>query len=182
MSALRTALLVSALLLAACSPKFDWREMPAADGAVRVTFPARPQTDTRDVDVAGHTMPLTFSVAEVDTSVFAVGYAKLPEAVLADPAELAKVADGFEEVLRANLRGTLKERREVSLKQASGDSRKVFRAVQLEVHGAVAESPAWLLGRVYVIGNTLIEVVALGPESALPRDVAETFVQSVRAD
>lgn len=170
------------VLLAACSPKYDWREMPAADNAIRVTFPAKPQADTRDVEVAGHTLPLTFNVAQVDSTVFAVGHAKLPAAVLDNPAELAKVADAFEEVLLANLKGTLAGRREVKLKQAPGDARKLFRALEIEVHGAVAMSPSWLLGRVYVLGDSLIEVVALGPEDQLTPDVAKTFMDSVRAD
>ncbi|MDX3906310.1 MAG: hypothetical protein QHC78_11530 [Pigmentiphaga sp.] len=169
-------------LLAACSPKYNWREMPAADGAIRVTFPARPQSDRRDVDIAGHTLPLAFDIAPIDTSIFAVGHVVLPEAIMADPQELAKVADAFEEVLRANLRGTLSHRKDVTLKQASADPRKLARAVELEVHGTVANTPSWLLGRVYLLGNHLIEVVALGREDELPRDAAETFVQSARAD
>ena len=178
----RFLLPVALVLLAACSPKYNWREMPAADDAIRVSFPARPTADTRDVEVAGYTLPLTFNIAPVDSSVFAVGHAKLPDAVLNDPVELAKVADAFEEVLRANLKGTLAGRREVKLKQAPNDTRKLFRAVEIEVHGAVGTSPAWLLGRVYVLGNSLIEVVALGPESELTTDVAKTFMDSVRAD
>lgn len=168
--------------LAACSPKFDWREMPTAEGAVRVTFPARPRPDRREVDIAGHTLPLTFDIAPVDSSIFAVGYIVLPDSIMNDPAELARVADAFEDVLRANLRGTLTYRREVSLKQVPSDTRKVLRAVELEVHGTAANMPSWMLGRVYVLGNHLIEVVALGREDELPREAAETFVQSVRAD
>ncbi len=183
MRALHTAVLVLMLtLLAACSPKFNWREMPAADGAVTVTFPAKPKADQRDVDVAGHKMRLAFSIAQVDSSVFAVGHAQLAPEVLADPAELAKVADAFEEVLRANLRGTLHHRTDVVLKQVPADTRKLFRAVELEVHGEVAGEPSWLLGRVFVLGNSLIEVVALGREAELPRSEAELFVKSVRAD
>lgn len=169
-------------LLAACSPKYDWREMPAADNAIRVTFPARPQADTRQVDVAGHALPLTFNIAQVDSSVFAVGHAPLPPDVLNDPQELARVGDAFEDVLRANLQGTLTSRRDVALKQAPGDTRKLVRAAELEVHGSAANAPSWLLGRVYVLGNSLIEVIALGPESELTPDVARTFVESVRAD
>lgn len=168
--------------LAACSPKYDWREMPAADGAVRVTFPAKPRPDARDVVVAGHTLPLVFEIAPVDSSIFAVGHVVLPEAILADPAELAKVADAFEEVLRANLQGTLSQRKDVRLKQARSDTRKLSRAVELEIHGTVAATPSWLLGRVYLLGDRLIEVVAVGREDELPREVAENFMQSVRAD
>jgi hypothetical protein len=183
MPSIRHACLVFALMLAAgCTPKFDWREMPAANGAVRVTFPAKPKTATNEVDVAGHTLPLSFTVAEVDNSVFAVGYAKLPDAVLNDPAELAKLADAFEGVLQANLGGTIKTRKEIGLKQLPSDNRKLRRGTELEVHGHVGDTPSWLLGRVYVLGNMMIEVVAEGRESELPAEMAQTFVQSVRAD
>ena len=181
-SPVRACLVLLLAMLAACSPKYNWREMPAADGAIRVTFPARPKPDQRDVDIAGHTLPLAFDIAPVETSIFAVGRVTLPEAILADPAELAKGADAFERVLLANLRGTLTYRKEITLRQAPADTRKLGRAVELEVHGMVANTPSWLLGRVYLLGNQLIEVVALGREDELDRDSAQTFVQSVRAD
>jgi hypothetical protein len=178
----RFVLLLLLALLAACSPKFDWRQMPAADNAVQVMFPARPHTDTHDVKVAGHVLPLTFTMADVDSSIFAVGYAKLPDEVVNDPAELGRVADAFEQVLRDNLHGVLKQRTEIPLKQGPYDKRKLFRAAELEIHGQVADKPSWLLGRVYVLGNMMIEVVAVGTEKALPREAAQTFVQSLRAD
>jgi len=181
-SLVRACLVLFLALLAACSPRYNWREMPAADGAIRVTFPSSPKPDQRDVDIAGHTLSLAFEIAPVDTSIFAVGRVALPASVMADPAELAKVADAFEQVLLANLRGTLTYRKEIALRQAPADTRRLGRAVEMEVHGTVANTPSWLLGRVYLLGDHLIEVVALGREDELDRDAAETFVRSVRAD
>jgi hypothetical protein len=50
------------------------------------------------------------------------------------------------------------------------------------VHGKIRDQASWLLGRVYLLDRRLIEVVALGPDEELPKEVAQTFVQSLRAD
>jgi hypothetical protein len=180
---LRGALILSAaLLLAACYPKHDWRDLRAAGDAVRITYPGKPQEETRDVTVAGLTLPMTMKVARVDRSMFAVAHVDLPEAVVADPVERDRVVAAFEEIFQRNLQGTVTARRDVPLRQAGTDTRKLTHASEIEVRGKVRDNASWLLGRVYLLDRRLIEAVALGPDDELTPDVAKMFVQSLRAD
>jgi hypothetical protein len=180
---LRGALILSAsLLLTACFPKFDWRDMPAAGDAVRITYPGKPQEETREVSVAGLTLKMSMKVARVDRAMFAVVHVDLPEHVVADPAERDRVVAAFEEIFQRNLQGTVTARRDVTLRQAASDTRKLTHASEVEVHGKIRDQASWLLGRVYLLDRRLIEVVALGPDEELPKEVAQTFVQSLRAD
>lgn len=180
---LRAALILSAsFLLAACFPKYDWRDMLAAGDAVRITYPGKPQEESRDVTVAGLTLKMTMKVARVDRAMFAVVHVDLPDAVVADPAERDRVVAAFEEIFQRNLQGSVTARRDVALRQAPSDTRKLTHASEMEVHGKVRDQSSWLLGRVYLLDRRLIEVVALGPDEELPKEVAQTFVQSLRAD
>src|SRR5690348_2571359 len=81
-SARRTACLaICAILLGACTPTYNWREVLIADGAARATFPARTATDTRDIPLAGQTLRFSLTSARVGDAVFAVGYAPVPPAL-----------------------------------------------------------------------------------------------------
>jgi hypothetical protein len=180
---LRGALILStAVMLAACFPKHDWRDMPAAGDAVRITYPAKPQEEARDVTVAGLTLKMTMKVARVDRSMFAVVHVDLPESIVADPAERDRVVAAFEEIFQRNLQGSVTARRGAPLRQGPGDSRKLTHASEIEVRGKVRDNASWLLGRVYLLDRRLIEAVALGPEGELTADVAKMFVQSLRVD
>ena len=65
-----------ALLVAACSPSYNWREVDVADGHVRAAFPDRVMTDTRDLKLDTHTLSFTLASATVGEAVFAVGSAR----------------------------------------------------------------------------------------------------------
>jgi len=180
---LRGALILSAsAMLAACFPKYDWRDMRAAGDTVRITYPGKPQEESRDVTVAGLTLKMTMKVARVDKTMFAVVHVDLPDAVVADPVERDRVVAAFEEIFQRNLQGTVAARRDVPLRLAPGDARKLTHASEIEVRGKVRDEASWLLGRVYLLDRRLIEAVALGPDDELTADVAKTFVQSLRAD
>ncbi len=171
-----------ALLLAACSPKYDWRELPAAGDAIRVTYPARPAEEVRDLQVEGMPLRMTMKAAEVDRAMFAVMHADLPpEAVATDDARDRTMA-AFEAVLQKNLRGEVVDRQPVALRQLPSDTRALSHAVELTVRGEVGGQPSWLLARVYLLDRRVIEVVAIGPNDRLPEAAARDFVQSVRAD
>ncbi|WP_231937316.1 hypothetical protein [Caballeronia udeis] len=83
-SAASTAtLLFTTVALLACTPAYDWRTIQNNDDAYEVTFPAKPRSDARDIDVAGKPMHMKMQMAEAGDAVFAVGTVDLPDA---DPA------------------------------------------------------------------------------------------------
>lgn len=155
-----------ALLLAACSPNYNWRELDVADGRVRAAFPARVQTETRQLALGGQTLSFSLTAAQVNGAVFGVGYAPLPAAVAADPAARRALGEALMQSLYANL---------------GRDAPQALPAYgqDIEVHGEAGEQAGWLLARVWVTDSMLIEAVAAGTEASLPADRAHEFMNGV---
>lgn len=95
-----TTLLVTAAALLACTPAYDWRTIQNNDDAYEVTFPAKPRSDARDIDVAGKPMHMKMQMAEAGDAVFAVGTVDLPNA---DPATQRAALDFLQQGLARNL-------------------------------------------------------------------------------
>ena len=72
--------LAAALALAACSPTYNWRDYTSPDARYRVTFPAKPSSATRTIDLDGLQVSMTMTAAEVEGATFAVGAAEAPDA------------------------------------------------------------------------------------------------------
>lgn len=155
------------LLLAACTPSYNWREIEVADGHARAAFPARAQSETRDIELGGQTLRFTLTMAEVDGAMFAVGHAPLPPAVAADP----QARDALGRALRQSLYANLKARPPEPL-PGYGD--------EIVVHGQAGQQPGWLMARVWLTDTMLIDAVAAGTEQSLPRERAQEFVRSVK--
>jgi hypothetical protein len=86
------AVLMCALLLAACSPTFDWRPVPfGRQGAVGV-LPDKPQAQTRTVRFGSLDLPLTMHSARAGSVLFALGEAPLPAGLASDPAAQERLA------------------------------------------------------------------------------------------
>jgi hypothetical protein len=151
------------LLVAACSPKYDWRELVVADGQVRAVFPARVQTEKRDIDLAGQRIAFSLSAANVGDSYFAVGYAPFPGATAQDEATRTRLG---EELIRSLY---------VNLHVSPPDPLPAFGS-EVEVRSIEGE-PRWSLAKVWVTDHSLIEVVALGSVNSLPREEAHDFVR-----
>ncbi len=94
---------VCALALAGCSPEFDWRSVEVADGAITGVLPARPRSETRQVDFEGHPLDLTMTMAQAGSVLFALGHAPLPEALRADPRAAEALARGVIRSFYGNL-------------------------------------------------------------------------------
>ncbi|WP_254073933.1 hypothetical protein [Burkholderia sp. S171] len=95
-----TTLLFIAASLLACTPAYDWRTIQNNDDAYEVTFPAKPRSDARDIDVAGKPMHMKMQMAEAADAVFAVGTVDLPDA---DPATQRAALDFLQQGLARNL-------------------------------------------------------------------------------
>ena len=73
------ALMLMALALAGCSPKFNWREVRLEQSGVALLFPCKPDTQVRQVDMDGQALSMTLSGCSAGDASFALAYAKLSE-------------------------------------------------------------------------------------------------------
>jgi hypothetical protein len=81
-----TGLLAVPLLLAACSPTFNWRALPADGTPLQALMPCKPDKAEREVPLAG--VPTSLQMRSCDTGglTFAVAWADVGEAARVAPA------------------------------------------------------------------------------------------------
>lgn len=91
-------LLPVALLLAGCSPTFDWREVRPADSGAVAMFPCRPASHAREVLLAGSRVRLTLHACSAGDATWALAFADLD-----DPARVAAALTELRDAAAANL-------------------------------------------------------------------------------
>lgn len=170
----------AAALLAACSPKFDWREIRSAEGGFVVHLPDKPQTVARDIDFDGGRIAMTMTSSGVGPTMFGVGVARLPAQATADPAAVGRAVAFFRDALVRNIGGSVTSQRPAPLAAAGGRTLRAAEAVQARGKIGADGRAAQLAARFYVADDRVYQVVALGAEGELSDDVLETFFSSFR--
>ena len=165
------AALLPALLLAACSPKYNWRDYASPDAAYRVLFPAKPASFTRNIDLDGMHVPMTMTAAEIDGATFAVGAAEAPDAARAQAA-----VDAMQVALLRNI-GVTNERRSASASASGADSRA---ATDVDATGSANGRPTRLVGHFEARGKRFYQVIVMGEPQAMPQDQVEQFLSSFK--
>jgi hypothetical protein len=155
---------LSVLLLAGCTPEYNWRERAVADDRGVIMFPSRIQTEQRQIDVEGS--PTTFSLTSsaVGQAVFSVGFITLPESLGQEKSQaLVKTV--------------------VSALAARAGKQAPESALEGEIFALetiVANKPSLMMARVVVHRGMLIQVVVSGPKQSLSNENALEFVRSLR--
>ncbi len=67
-----------ALLLAACSPALNWREVPLANGELKALLPCKPDRASRKQNLATHDLDIAMAGCEAGGALYAVSVAELP--------------------------------------------------------------------------------------------------------
>ena len=165
----RFAALVAALglLLAGCSPKYNWRDYVSPDTPYRVMFPAKPATFTRTIDLDGMQVAMTMTAAEVDGATFAVGAAEAPDAARAQAA-----LEAMQLALVRNIGAT------VTSQKATADMDRATRDV--DASGARNGETMHLVGHFEARGKRFYQVIAIGRKDALPAEQVEQFITSFK--
>ena len=87
------------LLLCACSPRFDWREVTVVrEQPYQVLMPAKPASMSRVVQLAGQQLSMHMLAAEAGQISFAVGSVQV-----ADPGQAGLIAKAMREGMLANI-------------------------------------------------------------------------------
>ena len=75
----KLAAVALALTLAACSPKFDWREVRGSEAPFSILLPAKPASISRELKLDGVLLKMQMTAADVDGISFAVGSGKVED-------------------------------------------------------------------------------------------------------
>jgi hypothetical protein len=154
--------LLAALALAACSPKFNWRDYRSPDAPFVVMFPDKPDTHTRDVDLNGLKVKMTMTAVQIDGAMFAVGTGEAPDAAQAQAA-----LEAMKTALVNNIGATVtKETRTAG--------------IDIEATGVRAGKPMQLIGRFVARDKRFYQVIVMGPKSDMPPEQTEMFMSSFK--
>jgi hypothetical protein len=171
-------------LLAACTARFDWREVRQSQAGYVIALPDKPQSATREITFDHPSGPVQAELAMLSTGVgptlFAVGTAKLPPSAIDSPPALAATLAWFRDGLLRNLQAS--GATPVDIGAPAGLGRRTLRAAQaIPAAAAVSNGrKARLAVRWYVIDDRLFQLVALGAEGEIPPQTLETFFDSFR--
>lgn len=155
------------LLLAGCSPKYNWRDYASPDAPYRVMFPAKPTTFTRTIDLDGMQVAMTMTAAEIDGATFAVGAAEAPDAARAQAA-----LEAMQVALVRNIGAT------VNSQKATADTDRATRDV--DASGTSNGAQMHLVGHFEARGKRFYQVIAIGKADALPAEQVEQFISSFK--
>lgn len=155
-----------AAVLAGCSPSYNWREMPVAEGAVKAFFPDKPTTQERDLEFNGHRLVFSMTSASVGSGMFTVAYAPLPAAVAADAAVRKDFAQAVMRSLYRNLGAA-----EPDALPAFGES--------FVIDGKSSKGALRLKGKLWLTDHALIEGLVTAVPDEFPELEADEFLRGV---
>ncbi len=157
------AALLAAAAIAACSPKFDWRDFRSSDAPYAVLFPGKPATHTRSVNLDGLDVKMTMAAAEVDGTLFAVGSAEVPDA-----SQAPQAAAAMKTAMVRNISAT------ITRESANGNVKEI------EARGMRNGMPMLLFGRFLFKEKRVYQVVVVGSEKHFEKEAVETFMSSFK--
>lgn len=176
---IRLPFVALALMLAACSPQFDWREIRSEAAPYVVAMPAKPSTFSRKIDLDGTETVMTMTAAEVGGITFAVGTAELPDAT---HAQLSLAA--MKTALVNNIRGTIRQEKVSTMVQAQVAGAGTLAVTEIEATGpasaATGNQPRVLFARFVARDKHVYQLVATGPEKAVTQDIVATYFSSFK--
>ncbi|HEY9573851.1 MAG TPA: hypothetical protein VIR76_12120 [Pusillimonas sp.] len=153
-------------VLAACSPQYNWREIPVGQGAAKAFFPDKPATQERTLKFSGHDIAFSMTSATVDGALFTVAYAPLPQAMRADAASRKEFAAAVVGSLYRNL----------------GQEPPATLSVEGELFTVTGKSPdgdVVLRARVWLTDTSLVEGIVTAEQTRFPGPQADEFLRGV---
>jgi hypothetical protein len=161
--------LFGALLLGACSPALDWREVRAEAGALAL-FPCKPVKETRSVLLTGVKTAMTMRACQADGVTYA-----LASAEVGDPARIAPALAELKSSLAGNIGGTAPAARPLALPgmTPSPEAQRVDSQGALPDGAPVRQSSAF-----FARGTWVFQAIVMGPKP--PADAVETFFEGLK--
>jgi hypothetical protein len=163
--------------LSGCTPRFDWREIRHPDYGYYIQFPAKPVQVSRTLALAGQDRKMVLQAAKIDDMYFAVGV--VPEVSAAEAPRL--IATLRDSALK-NIQATVSADANMSTNISASTSTRA--PSYFKAHGRILTNggpqAAYLLARFGYVRGQVYQVLAVGPSTQLPLEVAEQFVEQFK--
>lgn len=153
-------LLLLAVTLSACSPKYDWRDYRSQDAPYSVLFPGKPAKQTRTVKLGQLDVSMSMAAADIDGVIFAIG-----SATLADAAQAPAAVAAMRTAMVNNIGGTV-----------ASDTLLDNGAQQVDASGRGMR----LIGRFMSKDRRVYQVVVIGAPQKIDAETVETFFSSFK--
>ena len=172
------ALATLLVLLCACTPEHDWREIRASEDGFVAMMPSRPSRMTQPVDLDGLRLTMSMQGSLVRDVAYTVGTASLPQG--ADKAVSAQALDVMRRAMVRNIEGEQRSVRPVtfSIIDGSGAVAGTVEGLEVEAVGRMRGQEAILIARFANVDARVWQIVVLGPRP--DREQATMFLDSVR--
>lgn len=166
-----------ALALLACTPRYDWREVRA--GGAEVLLPAKPQNQTRAVNLSATSVDMTMHAARIGDESYAYSWVAVP------PAEAAASLAAMRAALLRNIDGRLIASRVVAMARTESGATPLA-GEEIEATGHIGASAVVLHARLAYRAGHVWQFAVYGPQaelaSATGRQAIETFLLSAKVD
>lgn len=171
------ASVLAPVVLAACSPTYDWREIRNADDGYVSMMPARPARMTRPIDLDGLKVSMTMQGAQVEDLTFTIGEVVLPDA---EAETRERAVSAMRTAMVRNIGASEAQAQEVAVPVVDSTGRVVSAAPgwRVEASGRAYERPAVLIAIFTSRGDRAWQAVVLGPEP--DRGQAQQFFEGFR--
>jgi hypothetical protein len=180
----------SLTFLAGCMPNFNWREVRFDEQKIAATFPGKPDSMTRTIDLAGMKLPMTMQGVRVQEISYTVAWVKLPETTAATRnAVVSAVVGAMQAGMLRNVGSADAKTSDtpIQLTDTSGKAISMIVAKKVMVSGlAAAEKTPMQMHALFAAHNGhAFQVVAVGKleqfqKSTEVLDSAKIFLESVR--
>lgn len=162
-------LLSCSLLLQACSPALNWRDVRLDPSPVVALFPCKPERAGREVSMGGQALTLNLLACDAGDAKFALAYA---DAKAAD--NTAPLLAQWREVTLANMRAAAPQDAPVALKGATGST-----AMGVLANGVRPDGRAVVLQAIWFASGTQIFQASVY-SNAVNSQAAETYFAGLR--
>lgn len=161
-----------ALLLGACSPALDWRDVRPKDIDILLTYPCKPEQIAQDVVLADRKVRMSMTGCVADKMTFALAHARLP-----DPALAATALAQLHQSAVGNVRGKVTAAAAAAVKNATPG---LPDSLDLKIDGRMPDGkPVRERVLLFSQGSDVYQLTAFAPTDAFKDDAAQTFVESV---
>ncbi|HEX3140646.1 MAG TPA: hypothetical protein VHQ87_11360 [Rhizobacter sp.] len=158
------------VLLGACSPTLDWREVRPEGSEVVALFPCKPSTDARSVTLDGARVRMLLTSCRAADVNWALAYADVP-----DPSRVPAALAALRAALEANLGGPAQR---VSALQVNGMTPNPL-AERVRIQGKLPAGDAVVLeGGFFAKGPRVFQATAMGAN--LSADAVANFFENLK--
>ncbi len=162
---------LAALMLIACAAQPSFREFNAAKCGFTIQMPAEPKEESNSTEASGIKIDLTFYTAVVGNGAYVAGCNDFPADLMAT-ADVEAMLDSAVTGAISNSNATLDSQSNIELDGNPGR----------EVTGSakIAGQDAVLKGRIYMVGNRLIQAIIVAPKGQIKDEDLSKYLESVK--